>query len=139
MSTQHVFSLKTNYTVFGVLMGLLVLTYAAARAPFPEALHVPIAMTIAIVKTLVIMLYFMHLRYTNKLVWLGVGSSFLFLAVLFAITTAEYNGRGWLGNTEAVAGAESYFGIRQTTVDNSSPEYALQHSEAKPAAEASHE
>ena len=67
--------------VLAVLMGLLILTLAAAFLPFDRLLPtghaqdwarritLAIALTIALVKGLLIVLYFMHVRYAPRITW----------------------------------------------------------------------
>jgi len=88
--------------VFAALMGLLVLTVAAAFLPFDRVLPTPhaavwarritisIALTIAVVKGLLILLYFMHVRYAPRATWAVAGAGFLWLAIMLALTLADY-------------------------------------------------
>jgi cytochrome c oxidase subunit 4 len=55
-----------------------------------------VAATIATTKAVLILLYFMHLRYSPPLVWLVSGGSLFFLAIMFVITLADYFSRDWL-------------------------------------------
>ncbi len=55
-----------------------------------------LAVTIATTKAVLILLYFMHLRYSPPLIWLVSGGSLFFLAILFAITLSDYFSRDWL-------------------------------------------
>jgi cytochrome c oxidase subunit 4 len=63
---------------------------------FPGPLNVIIALTIACVKATLVVLYFMHVRYSSKLVWLIFASAVFWLAILFALTFADYWTRSWL-------------------------------------------
>ena len=56
-----------------------------------------VALSIACFKAFIVILYFMHVRYSSKLVWLVAGAGFLFLVFLFAFTMADLVTRGWLG------------------------------------------
>jgi cytochrome c oxidase subunit 4 len=95
MSTHHVVPIKTYGLVFAALMVLLVLTVIVSWYDL-GALNLAIAMTIAIVKATLIILYFMHARYGSRLVWVFAASSFLFLFIMIAITFGDYLSRGWL-------------------------------------------
>lgn len=112
--SQHVFTLKTNLIIFAILMGLLVLTVVAALGFEFGPLEVPIAMAIAIVKAVLIMMYFMHLKFSSKLTWLFAGSGTLWLAILIAFLLADFLGRNWVspiihaGPNRQIA--TSYFG-----------------------------
>jgi cytochrome c oxidase subunit 4 len=55
-------------------------------------------MTIAIVKALLVVLIFMHVKYSNKLVQTLVVASALWLLIMFGFTGGDYLTRGWIGN-----------------------------------------
>lgn len=93
--SQHVFSLRTNYTVFAVLMALLVATVGASFLPM-GSFHLPVAMTIAVIKAALILTYFMHLRYSSRLTWAFATAAFLWLIVLIVFTVNDYASRGWI-------------------------------------------
>ena len=75
----------------------------------PDAIHTIVAMSIASAKALLVVLYFMHVRYSVRLTWVFVAAGLLWLAILIAITVGDYVGRGWEENpagwTSATAGA----------------------------------
>ncbi len=84
--------LRTMQIVFAALMGLLVLTVAVAYVDF-GVFTLPVAMGIAVVKALMIMVYFMHLSHESMLVRIFAVSGFVSLGCLFAITFADYIAR----------------------------------------------
>ncbi len=63
---QHISSIQTNVTVFVVLLVLLFATVGAAYLPL-GALHFPTAMAIAAAKAVLIVVYFMHVKYSHRL------------------------------------------------------------------------
>ncbi len=79
----------------GVFAALLVLTAATVGVAFVDlgAWNTPLALTIAVAKGLLVVLYFMHVRYGRRLVWLFAAAGFLWLAILFLFTFAEYLSR----------------------------------------------
>ena len=95
MSQQHVASLKTNYAIFAALMGLLALTVGIAYINLGP-LNLPISMLIAAVKAALIVLFFMHVRYSHRLTWVFAGASLLWLAILLGITLIDFHTRLWL-------------------------------------------
>lgn len=95
MSHQHVMPVRTNVAVFVALLVLLLATVGAARLPLGEW-HVPVAMTIATAKAALIMLFFMHLLYSHKLMMIVSVASFLWLAIMVALTLNDYLTRGVL-------------------------------------------
>ena len=82
--------------VFAALMVGTVLTVLAARMDF-GAMNTPVALTIACSKAALVILYFMHVKYGEKLVKLMVVVSIAFLAILFLITLSDYWTRNALG------------------------------------------
>jgi len=54
------------------------------------------AVSIAAIKTVIIILYFMHVRYSPKLVWIFVAAGFFWLAILFSLSLADYLTRSYL-------------------------------------------
>ena len=94
--SEHIVSVKVYLTIFLILMVGTILTVIAAQADFPGPLNAIVAMTIAVFKATAVVLYFMHVRYSSRLVWLVFGSALFWLAILFALTLADYWTRGWL-------------------------------------------
>jgi len=54
------------------------------------------ALTIAVVKGTLVVLYFMHVRYSSRLTWVFVSSGLIWLIVLIALTLGDYMTRGWV-------------------------------------------
>ncbi len=96
---HHVVPLAVYFKVFAALMVLLVITLVAAAFDLSEywgPLNVIIAVTIAVIKAVLIILYFMHVRYSSKLTWFFAGVAFLWLMVMFSFTFADYMSRDWM-------------------------------------------
>jgi cytochrome c oxidase subunit 4 len=55
-----------------------------------------IALAIAVTKATFVVLYFMHVRYSSRLVWVVVTSALFWMAIMFALTFSDYWTRGWL-------------------------------------------
>ena len=95
----HVVPIPVYLGTFAALMVLLVLTLAVAPLRLGTAVNTAIAMSIAVAKATLVVLYFMHVRYSSKLVWLWAGIGFLWLVILFVITMSDYLTRftiqGW--------------------------------------------
>ena len=92
--SEHIVSVRVYITIFLVLLVGTALTVWAAFVDFPYGLNTIIAMTIAVTKATFVVLYFMHVRYSARLVWVIVGSALLWMAILFAFTFADYLTRG---------------------------------------------
>jgi cytochrome c oxidase subunit 4 len=63
---------------------------------FPGSLNVIIALTIAVTKATLVVLYFMHVRYSSRLIWVVFTSALFWLGILFVFTLSDYWTRGWL-------------------------------------------
>ena len=96
---HHVVPVRTYLAVLAVLMALLVLTVAAsfvdfdryaARAHLGVGWSVGIALLIAVAKGLLILLFFMHVKYSSKLTWVFAGAAFIWLGILFTLTFSDY-------------------------------------------------
>lgn len=81
--------------VFVALLVLTALTVWSAHQPL-GAWHTPVALIIAGVKALMVMLYFMHLRWSARLIWIFAGAGFLFLLILLGFTLSDFVTREWL-------------------------------------------
>ena len=83
--------------VFAVLIVGTVLTYYAATVDmdhiFPGA-NTLVALLIAFTKMACVMLFFMHVRWSPRLIWLAAVASFFWLAIMFAYTMQDYLTRG---------------------------------------------
>lgn len=97
---KHIVSPKIYLLIFGSLLLMTGLTVLVAFQDL-GGLNVFVAITIAVVKALLVALYFMHLRYTEYLTRLFFGAGVLWLAVLIGITLSDYltrhlfTVRGW--------------------------------------------
>ncbi|HEX3282337.1 MAG TPA: cytochrome C oxidase subunit IV family protein [Pyrinomonadaceae bacterium] len=94
--SEHIVSLRVYVTIFLALLVGTALTVWAGLHDFPGQLNVIIALTIAVVKATLVVLYFMHVRYSSRLIWVVFTSALFWLAILFALTLSDYWTRGWL-------------------------------------------
>jgi cytochrome c oxidase subunit 4 len=86
---------KKAYTwVWIALLGLLFATWALSRMDL-KPFNVTIAMAIALAKMLLIILFFMHARYSERLVWVVAGAGFVWLFILIELTLSDYLTRGY--------------------------------------------
>ena len=93
--SEHIIPRKVYFTVFGALMVLLAATVGVAYIHLGKW-NVIAAMTIGVIKAVLIILYFMHVRYSSRLSWAWVGAGFFWLVIMFALTFSDYLTRGWL-------------------------------------------
>src|SRR5687768_17704262 len=94
--SEHIVSVKVYITIFLVLLVGTALTVWAAFVDFPYGLNTVIAMTIAVTKATFVVLYFMHVRYSPRLVWVIVGSALFWMGIMFAFTLSDYFTRQYL-------------------------------------------
>jgi cytochrome c oxidase subunit IV len=92
---HHIASIQTNVTIFVLLLLLLLGTVGAAYLPL-GSLHFPVAMSVAIAKAVLIVLYFMHMKYSHRLTAVIFTASFLWLAIMIALTVSDYLSRDWI-------------------------------------------
>ena len=107
---SHISPKRTYYTIFALLMGLTVLTVFAAFNHL-GVFNFPVAIGIAITKATLVILFFMHAKYSSRLTKLFVGMSFFFLLILFALTMTDYLSRGLKTYPGGAAGAG--YGVRK--------------------------
>jgi cytochrome c oxidase subunit 4 len=93
--TDHVVSRKIYFLVFIALMAGTAVTVWVAFFDLGAA-NDAIMLTIAVAKATLVVLYFMHVRYSGRLIALTVGSGILFLLILLALALADYVTRGWV-------------------------------------------
>jgi cytochrome c oxidase subunit 4 len=94
--SEHIIYPRVYVTIFLALMLGTGLTVVAAFRDFPGPLNAVVALTIAVVKATLVVLYFMHVRYSSRLVWLVVTAALFWLAIMFALTLSDYSTRDWL-------------------------------------------
>jgi cytochrome c oxidase subunit 4 len=100
----HISPKSTYYTIFGSLMVLTAITVSVAFINL-GALNFPVALSIAILKATLVILFFMHVKYSSRLTKLICGGAFFFLIILFGLTLTDYLSRGWITAPGGSAGA----------------------------------
>ena len=93
--TRHIVSRTLYYRIFAVLLILTLLTVGMAYLDL-GALNTVIALTIATVKALLVVLFFMHVRYSNRLTWVVVSAGVFWLLLLLVFTLSDYLTRSTL-------------------------------------------
>jgi cytochrome c oxidase subunit 4 len=81
------------FGIFGALMVLTALTVGAAFVDL-GAFNFPVALSIAVFKATLVILFFMHAFYASRLTKMFVATSFFFLIILFGLTLTDYTSRG---------------------------------------------
>ena len=98
MSAAHVAPKSLYYTIFLALMVGTALTVGVAFVDL-GALNNVVMLTIACVKALLVILFFMHVRWGSRLTWVVVASGFFWLLILFTVTMSDFLTRGWIQGT----------------------------------------
>ena len=88
-SHVHVVPRKTYFAVAAALMVLLVLTYAAAQidlGPF----NIVVALAIAFTKAVLVVLFFMEVKWSSRLTWVVAAAGLMWLALLIGGTLDDF-------------------------------------------------
>ena len=91
---HHIVPAMVYYAIFGTLLVLTAVTVAVAYVdlgPF----NAVVAIAIACFKALIVVLYFMHVKYSTRLVQLTVIAGLYWMGILLALTLGDYLTRGW--------------------------------------------
>jgi cytochrome c oxidase subunit 4 len=91
---SHISPKSTYYGIFGLLMVFTAITVFVAFVDV-GMLNFPVAIGIAITKATLVILFFMHVKYSSKLTKLFVAMAFFFMSILFGLTLTDYLSRGW--------------------------------------------
>jgi cytochrome c oxidase subunit IV len=94
----HVAPKSMYYSVFAALMVGTALTVLVAFYDL-GALNNVLMLGIAITKALLVVLFFMHVRWSTRLTWVVAASGFFWLLILFGLTMQDYLTRGWVDGT----------------------------------------
>jgi len=92
--SAHVVPTRVYYLIFGILMICTALTVAIAFVDLGP-LNVVAALTIAVFKATLVVLFFMHVKYSTRLTWAVVAGSVFWLGILLALTMGDYLTRPW--------------------------------------------
>ncbi len=92
---QHIISVKTYVTVCAVLLVLTLVTILASSIDLGAWSSV-VALAIAACKAILIILYFMHVRFSSGLTRLVIAGGVLWLGILILGTMDDFLTRGWL-------------------------------------------
>lgn len=94
--TEQVTPVKTYVLVCVALLVLAMITYLAALVNL-GAWQTPVALGIAVVKAVLIILFFMHARYSTGIMRVVMGAGLLWLGILIMGIMDDLITRGWLG------------------------------------------
>ncbi len=89
----HISPKSTYYAIFGALMVLTAVTVGVAFVNL-GSFNFPVAIGIAITEATLVILFFMHAKYSSRLTKMFVGTAFFFLFILLALSLTDYLSRG---------------------------------------------
>ena len=95
-TTHHGPTRRVYVTIFVALLCLTGATVGVAERDL-GALNNVVMLGIAVTKATLVVMYFMHVRYSTRLIPLVAAGGFFWLLILFGITMSDYLSRGWLG------------------------------------------
>jgi len=92
--SAHILPNRVYYTIFAIL---LFCTYLTVQIAFFDlgALNTVAAVGIAIFKATLVILFFMHVKYSPRLTWAVVLGSIFWFGILLALTMSDYLTRAW--------------------------------------------
>jgi cytochrome c oxidase subunit 4 len=85
---------KIYFRTCAALLALLALTWGTAHTDL-GSFNLIVALAIAIAKAIVIALFFMHMKGSNRLLHLASIAGLMWLAILIALTVSDYVTRDW--------------------------------------------
>ncbi len=95
-SNEHIIQPKTYLLVFAALIAGTVITTLVSYADL-GSFSVAVALVIAVVKMLLVALFFMHVYYSRTLTKVVVAGGVMWLGILLLLTMTDIVTRGWLG------------------------------------------
>jgi cytochrome c oxidase subunit IV len=93
--SDHILPRRVYYTIFGVLM---LCTYLTVQMAFIDLgpFNTVAALAIALFKATLVVLFFMHVKYSSRLTWAIALSGVFWLGILLVLTMSDYLTRAWL-------------------------------------------
>ena len=90
---NHILPRKVYYRIWLALLALLLLTWGLAQinlGPF----NIVAMLIIAMFKTVLVIMFFMHVKYSPRLIWVFVAAGFIWLLIMIDLTLSDYLTRG---------------------------------------------
>ena len=91
---HHVVPVKIYYGIFAILLAMTGITVAVAYVDLGR-MNAVAALAIACFKALIVVLYFMHVKYSTRLIKLTVIAGLYWMGIIFALTLGDYLTRAW--------------------------------------------
>jgi cytochrome c oxidase subunit 4 len=92
--SEHIVPKSTYYLIFAALMVGTAITVGVAFVDL-GAMNTVVALAIACTKATLVVLFFMHVKYSTRLTWAVVAGSVFWLGIMLALTLSDYLTRSW--------------------------------------------
>ncbi len=92
--SSHVVPISLYVGIWATLMMFTALTVFAATIEL-HVFNIVVALLIATIKGTLVVLFFMHLRYSTRLTMVTVIAAIFFLLILFSLSMTDYLTRAW--------------------------------------------
>lgn len=88
----HILPVSLYVRVAVALLALFLLTVGAAFIDLGPY-NIVVALTIAVTKAVLVILYFMHVRYSPRVTWVVTAAGFFWLAIMIGLTLSDFLSR----------------------------------------------
>ena len=92
---HHIVSPVVYVVIFAALMVLTAVTVGVAFVHLGDPWNDVVALTVAVTKATLVVLFFMHVKYGTRMTKLTVVAAIVWLLLLVVITGADYWARSW--------------------------------------------
>jgi len=91
---EHILPKRVYCTIFLILM---LCTYLTVQIAFLDLgrINTVAALVIAVFKATLVVLFFMHVKYSTRLTWVVVLGGIFWLGIMLVLTMGDYLTRGW--------------------------------------------
>jgi cytochrome c oxidase subunit 4 len=77
------------FGIWAALMVLLLLTWGVAQLNLGR-FNAVVALSIAVIKMALVVLFFMHVRYSSRMTWLFAVAGLIWLLIMLDLTLSDY-------------------------------------------------
>src|SRR3954471_7221726 len=92
--SEHIVPKRTYYLIFAILMVFTAITVGVAYLDLGP-MNTVVALAIACTKATLVVLFFMHVKYSTRLTWAVVAGSVFWLGIMLTLTLGDYLTRAW--------------------------------------------
>jgi cytochrome c oxidase subunit IV len=92
--SEYIVPTRTYYGIFAVLIACTLLTWRVAYFDLGP-LNTVVALAIAVFKATLVVLFFMHVKYSTRLTWAVVLGGLFWFGIMITLTMGDYLTRAW--------------------------------------------